>query len=146
MRDFIKFKFAGVLAMLVMCAAFGAAVMLLWNALMPKIFVSPQINYPQAVGLLILVRLLFGGIGGGQSYAIHQIGKHGNKLRERWINMNEDERMEFIKKEKDFFRFREKFSGFHGYSNDERETKQSTTDNEKRNKQINGEKVESGNE
>lgn len=47
---------------------FGAIVMALWNALMPKIFGLDIISYWQAVGLVILARLIFGGIGGGKSH------------------------------------------------------------------------------
>ena len=36
----------------------------LWNALMPPIFGLPAIGYWQALGLLLLGRLLFGGLGG----------------------------------------------------------------------------------
>ena len=36
---------------------------LLWNHLMPGIFPVPTINFRQAVGLLILARLLFGRFG-----------------------------------------------------------------------------------
>ena len=42
----------------------GVVVMLLWNALMPALFGLPTIGYWQAVGLLILSKLLFGGFGG----------------------------------------------------------------------------------
>ncbi len=41
---------------------FGTFIMLLWNWLMPMIFSLPEINYLQAVGILVLARLLFGGI------------------------------------------------------------------------------------
>jgi len=111
MKDIVKFRFTGILMMLAAAAVFGAAVMLLWNALLPQIFVLPRIGYLQAVGLLVLTRLLFGGIGGwghGGRRALkegHMFG-HGNKLREKWMNMSEEERKEFIEKEKDFFKNR----------------------------------------
>ena len=100
MKNTIKFRFAGIGIMLVTCAIFGVAVMLLWNALMPQIFSFPQIGYLQAAGLLLLARLLFGGIGadlsehGGRRGHFH----HGNKLREKWMNMSEEERKEFMEK------------------------------------------------
>ena len=43
---------------------FGYAVMLLWNWLMPLIFGLIKISYWQAVGIIILAKLLFGGFGG----------------------------------------------------------------------------------
>ena len=38
----------------------GAVVMLLWNALVPVLFHGPEVNYWQAVGLLLLTRILVG--------------------------------------------------------------------------------------
>ncbi len=62
---FITLAFAIVLA-------FSFAVMLLWNWLIPEIFDGPQINFPQAVGLLALAKVLLGfgrgGWGGGKRY------------------------------------------------------------------------------
>jgi hypothetical protein len=126
MKNIIKFRFAGIGIMLAACAVFGAVVMLLWNALMPQIFAFPQISYLQAAGLLILARLLFGGTGPsvargnwaarGDGHLFH----HGNKLREKWMNMSADERKEFIEKEKDFFKFNRRFSHFHEFFDDER--------------------------
>ena len=42
----------------------GVAVMLLWNALIPTIFDVARITLIQALGLLILARILFCGRGG----------------------------------------------------------------------------------
>jgi len=111
MRNTIKFRFAGIGIMLATAAVFGAAVMLLWNALMPQLFALPRIGYPQAAGLLVLARVLFGGIGGGlRERAIGRgrgeghLFERGNKLREKWMGMSEEDRKAFIEKEKDFFR------------------------------------------
>jgi hypothetical protein len=129
MKKTIKFRFAGIGIMLVMCAVFGAAVMLLWNALMPPLFAFPGISYLQAVGLLILARVLFGGIGGGlRGRAAHMGARgnglfhHGNKLREKWMNMSAEDRKEFMEKEKDFFKFHRGFSPPHDFFGDEEET------------------------
>jgi hypothetical protein len=43
----------------------GLVTMGLWNALLPEIFALPAISFGQALGLLILSRLLFGRFGGG---------------------------------------------------------------------------------
>ena len=125
MKNTIKFRFAGIGIMLGTCAVFAVAVVLLWNALMPRIFSLPEISYPQAVGLLILARLLFGGVGaslrehGGKRAHFQQ----GNKLREKWMNMSEEERKEFMEKERDFFKFNRGFAHFHGFPCDEGEQK-----------------------
>ncbi|HJN43516.1 MAG: hypothetical protein CL477_13750 [Acidobacteria bacterium] len=67
----------------------GVVVMFLWNALVPEIFGGPQLTWIQAVGLLILVRILAGGRGHG--------GFGGRRRwRERWkhkvANMSPEQR------------------------------------------------------
>ena len=41
----------------------GTIVMLLWNALLPSLFSLPAISFWQALGILVLCRILFGGLG-----------------------------------------------------------------------------------
>ena len=43
----------------------GAAVMWLWNWLVPELFNGPELTYWQTLGLFILSKILFSGIGGG---------------------------------------------------------------------------------
>jgi hypothetical protein len=126
MKNTIKFRFGGIGIMLVTCAVFGVVVMLLWNILMPQIFALPILNYWQAAGLLILARVLFGGIGhgfgrrGAFGSGEDRLFNHGNKFREKWMNMSADERKEFIEKEKDFFKTHRGFSHFHCSFGDEK--------------------------
>ncbi len=54
----------GVMAALAFATLFGFIVMWLWNALIPDIFGLIRIDYWQAVGLLILFKVLFSGFGG----------------------------------------------------------------------------------
>jgi uncharacterized protein YeaO (DUF488 family) len=84
--------------------------MLLWNWLMPAIFGLPLLSYWQSAGILVLARLLFGGIWprGHFGHGFH----HSNKLREKWMNMTEEERKAFFEKAKDFHKFRRKFEHF----------------------------------
>jgi len=128
MKNTIKFRFAGIGIMLVTCAVFGVVVMLLWNALMPQIFTFPQISYLQSVGLLILARMLFGGMGdlghSGLRAGNDRLFHHGNKFREKWMNMSDEERKEFMEKEKDFFKFNQRFSRFHEFFDDDGKPKQ----------------------
>jgi hypothetical protein len=42
-------------------AVLGVVVMLLWNALVPKIFGGPTLNYWQAAGVLLLSHILLRG-------------------------------------------------------------------------------------
>jgi len=124
MKNTIKFRFAGIGIMLVTCAVFGVVVMLLWNALMPALFALPQLSYLQAAGLLILARILFGGLGGLGHGGLRRIGgndrlfSHGNKFREKWMNMSADERKEFFEKERDFFKFNRGGEHFHYFFGD----------------------------
>ena len=53
----------GVIAAVGFAFLFGYAIMLLWNWLMPAIFGLITINYWQAVGIIILAKLIFGGFG-----------------------------------------------------------------------------------
>jgi len=126
MKSIIKFRFTSFLTMLVTVALFGAAAMLLWNALMPQIFAMPTLTYWQMVGLMLLARILFGGLihdmvghGGRRGRGDGYMFRHGNKLREKWMNMSAEERKEFMEKEKDFFKFHKDFSRFNGLFGDE---------------------------
>ncbi len=80
---------------------FGWLVMLLWNWLMPVIFGLPEITFLQAAGLLVLCKILFGGMGlGGHGHHGHHGHAccHGdkNRLRERWENMTPEERRRIL--------------------------------------------------
>jgi hypothetical protein len=79
MKRYWMFKGA---RMLVLFAGFlllaSVAVMLLWNALIPAIFGGARITLIQALGLLVLARILVGGRGGG-------FGRYrGTQWRKRW--------------------------------------------------------------
>src|SRR5688500_16311059 len=52
-----------ILGMLLFVAVGGALVSHLWNWLLPQLFGWPEITFWQAVGLLALCRILFGGYG-----------------------------------------------------------------------------------
>ena len=54
--------------------AFTFVVMWLWNWLVPELFKGPEISYWQTMGLLILSKILFSGIGSGSK---HDHSKHG---------------------------------------------------------------------
>src|SRR5437016_1159590 len=65
------------------CAVLGFIVMNLWNWLMPAISGWHVINFWQALGLLLLSKILFGGLRGGWGH-----GKHWRRgMRERWEQM-----------------------------------------------------------
>ena len=73
--------------------AFGLITMHLWNSLMPVLFHWPQITFWQTVGLLVLSRLLLGGLGGhGRGHGHHQCRRN---MHEKWENMSPEEREKF---------------------------------------------------
>jgi hypothetical protein len=73
----------------------GFVVMALWNWLMPPIFGLHAITYWQAYGLLILSKILFGGLRGGRGGCHGRRGKWGNRMAERWATMTPEEREKF---------------------------------------------------
>jgi hypothetical protein len=77
-------------------AGIGAIVMLLWNALVPAIFGITTINFWQALGLLILARIFFGGFRHNHSFRGKDVKYSHNHLFEKWKNMSPEERKEFI--------------------------------------------------
>jgi hypothetical protein len=75
-------------------AALSAAVMLLWNNLMPELFALKKISFWQALGLLALCRILFGNFGGKGRPGGGRMNR-GQQLREKWGTMNDEERQAF---------------------------------------------------
>lgn len=61
----------------------GFAVMYLWNWLAPPIIQAAEINFLQAVGILTLAKILFGGKGwGGKGH--YRKHRHAGGWREKW--------------------------------------------------------------
>lgn len=60
MLDEIKAGFLMLLSVIVQFAIYGLVVFLLWNGLMPIIFGLNSIDYFQAVGLILLCKILLG--------------------------------------------------------------------------------------
>jgi len=87
-----RFRIAKVIGIIILAIigvfVFGSIVMLLWNALMPVIFHLPLISFWQALGLLILTKILFGGFRGGGPRA--QWKK--DKLKDAWKNMTPEQK------------------------------------------------------
>ncbi len=74
---------------IMICALFGFLVRELWNALIPSIFGWHTITFWQAVGLLVLCKMLFGGFHrpfGGRRGAWKQ------RMRERMDQMTPEQR------------------------------------------------------
>src|SRR5437016_3325859 len=82
----------GILGMVIFAWIGGEVVMLLWNWLAPALFGLRQITFWQALGLLALCRILFGGfgLGGGSPRS-----RSRRRMRERWEKMTDEERESF---------------------------------------------------
>ena len=83
----LKFVLVAAAAMLV----FGFVVMSLWNWLMPALFGWRLINFWQALGLLVLSRILFGGFRGRPGGHLYW----RRRMMERWEQMAPEERERF---------------------------------------------------
>lgn len=86
----------------------GTIVMLLWNWLATMLFGLPLVTFWQALGILALCRILFGGFGmsgGGRSHsrsrhvgdriADRVVDRVAERLDERWASMTPEERERF---------------------------------------------------
>ncbi len=80
-----------------MVFAVGGLVMYLWNAVVPHVFTSMgPITYCQAIFILILCKILFGGIRKGGGWGGRGGRFHRNsQCKEKWMNMSEEERSKF---------------------------------------------------
>lgn len=79
-------------------AVLGGVVMLLWNNILAEVTAVQPLSYWQAVGLLLLARILFGSFRFGPP----PFRKPGRSRRaywkEKWMNMSEEERAAFKEK------------------------------------------------
>jgi hypothetical protein len=81
---------------------FGFLIKWLWNWLMPVLFELPEINYWQAVGILVLCKLLFGSFGSSCCKHSHK-GRHGHGFAS----------------EKFKHKMKQRCNGFHGKDEDD---------------------------
>ena len=92
-RTFVLKK---VLFFIVIAAAaiiiFGGAVMLLWNNILAGVLNISTITFGQALGILLLAKILFGGWRGGWGGNRHH---WKNKMREKGSAMTPEEREKF---------------------------------------------------
>jgi hypothetical protein len=107
-----KLMFIGplaILGLLVLITAGGEIVLHLWNWLLPTLFGWRPITFWQALGILVLCRILFGGIGchgSGRSDARRRIkGLMQERMEERCANMTPEERERFRQRMRERFGF-----------------------------------------
>ena len=97
MRRGVKFAAFAIMAVAAV-ALFSLLVMSLWNWLVPVLFGGPTLHFAQALGLLALSRILFGGLRGG---GVGQRRHWRARMQERWQQLSPEERE----------RYRERFAG-----------------------------------
>lgn len=77
---------------------FGLVTMFLWNALVPDLFHGPELNYWQALGLIVLSKIFFSGF----AKRGHQGPGHWRGYwKEKWQGMTPEEKERFKLKMKD---------------------------------------------
>lgn len=70
-------------------AVFGGIVMFLWNNVLAAVLNISTISFVQALGILVLSRILFSSFGRG-----HYRGNHywGHRMQQRWASMSPEEK------------------------------------------------------
>ena len=68
---------------------FGYLVMSLWNWVVPAVTGFHSVTFVQALALLVLSRILFGGLRGGSGWGWRR------RLWERWDQMTPEQRQQF---------------------------------------------------
>jgi hypothetical protein len=90
-RKWIFLAPLALLGMLLFIAVGGVIVLQLWNWLLPSIFGWRPITFWQAVGILALSRILFGGFG-GRGFSGWNVRR---RMAGRWEAMTPEERERF---------------------------------------------------
>ena len=92
-----RFRIKKVLMVLTMVIVallvFGLIVMSLWNAILPDVLGVKAISFVQALGILLLSKILFGFGGGG--FRRGPGGLWRQQMKEKWSTMSEEEREKF---------------------------------------------------
>jgi hypothetical protein len=98
-RKWIFFAPLAILAMFLFIVVGGEVVMKLWNWLLPPLFGWRLITFWQALGVLVLCRVLFGGLGS------HGPGRSNfrRRMKERCEHMTPEERERFRQRMRERF-------------------------------------------
>jgi Ca2+/H+ antiporter, TMEM165/GDT1 family len=91
----------GIAACVFLC---GWVVMLLWNCILPPVLGVSTVTFWQALGILVLSKLLFGGFKGAHG---HSRFHHGYDMHHKWMHMSREDRekwMHMTAEEKDKMR------------------------------------------
>ena len=98
-QKLLLFAPLGILGILLFMLIGGEIVRLLWNWLLPPLFGFPEVTFWQALGLLILSRILFGGFGSRGSsrsnFRRRMEERMSEKMADKWERMTPEERERF---------------------------------------------------
>jgi Ca2+/H+ antiporter, TMEM165/GDT1 family len=78
----------GIAAIIFLC---GWIVMLLWNCVLPSVIGVGVITFWQALGILVLAKILFGGFKHGHGHSKYYHG-HWHDWHGKWMNMSREEK------------------------------------------------------
>jgi len=91
-KKIIFFAPLAILGMLLFIFIGGEIVLHLWNWLLPPLFGFRQITFWQALAILVLCRILFGGHGWHRSGRSAYRRRMQERMSERWDRMTPEER------------------------------------------------------
>ncbi len=105
-RRFTPLKVLSIIVIFIAIAsALSALVMFLWNAILPEVVGVKPLTFWKAMGLLLLAKILFGGLGrfaGGKRHSKRR------QWRNKWMKMNPEERREAKSRWKEYCKKRKR--------------------------------------
>lgn len=109
-KRWILFAPLGIAAMVLFVFLGGEIVRLLWNWLLPPLFGWRQLTFWEALGMLALCRILFGGfrLGGSNRTHFQRRGvadRVADRVDQRWHGMTPEERERFRQRMRERFGF-----------------------------------------
>jgi hypothetical protein len=94
-----RFWFGKAVMILVFCTAFvmlfSYIVMRLWNGILPDVLGVRTISFWQAMGILVLSKILFSGFGGFHQKKEQFKNRFRQKMLDRWETMTPEEKQKF---------------------------------------------------
>lgn len=104
----------------VVAVVFAWVFLYLWNWLIPELFNGPVLTIWQALGLLILSKMIFGGFGHHKN-KWHKHSGWGNKWKDRCANLSDEDRNKWKS------HFMHKWNCGHNDETDVKETSEDST-------------------
>src|SRR5688572_6981874 len=94
-----RFWFGKAVMILVFCTAFvmlfSYIVMRLWNGILPDVLGVRTISFWQAMGILVLSKILFSGFGGFHQKKEQFKNRFRQKMLDKWEHMTPEEKQKF---------------------------------------------------